>query len=141
MSFRTSLVAFAALATQYVSAQQCVVEMPIDRVVVSRQEAIGDNTIICSFQTTTSDGYELALYRIAAQECGNSFVPKTLDKGPMILVHGASSDSSTWWFRSDPSAELIANQFAADGYDVWFANIRGSLPSRTHELASFDADG
>ena len=28
-----------------------------------------------------------------------------------------------------------------EGYDVWFANLRGSIPSRSHELASYNPDG
>ena len=59
----------------------------------------------------------------------------------MIFVHGAASDASTWFYRTDPNLDVIGTQYAMEGFDVWYANLRGSIPSRSHELASFDPDG
>jgi len=53
-------------------------------------------------------------------------------------MHGFSTDSITWWDRSD-STELAAGaQLALGCYDVYFSNYRGTKYSRTHATLSPD---
>ncbi|RDX70564.1 Triacylglycerol lipase 2, partial [Mucuna pruriens] len=120
-------------------------------------------------KVTTEDGYILSLQRIPVGRSG-----KKADKPPVLLQHGIfsrqiherskhvcvlrfykcsySNDAITWLFNSpDESLGFI---LADNGYDVWFANTRGTKYSSGHttlnpndmaywdwswdELASFD---
>lgn len=53
-------------------------------------------------------------------------------------MHGFSTDSITWWNRSDTSQVAVGVQLALEGYDVFFTNYRGTRYSRTN--ASLDAN-
>lgn len=68
-------------------------------------------------------------------------MPKAADKGPMLLIHGLGADSSSWMKKTDEERETLGMQYAQEGYDVWYGNMRGSGPSRTHKLDYYDADG
>ena len=54
------------------------------------------------------------------------------EKGPLLLIHGITSDSITWFKRTDLEALAVGSQLHEDGYDVWMANMRGSRRSRRH---------
>ena len=117
-------------------------ERPIHPYVTNAQAAIGDTTDLCSFVVTTDDGYELVLYRISRNPGCNADVPEDISKGPLLFVHGFASDSSTWFTKSDPERDHIGLQYAEEGYDVFYANLRGSAPSRTHsDPDNYDPEG
>ena len=88
-----------------------------------------------TYDVVTKDGYKLRLFRILGA--------KGLDgskqhKGPLLLVHGATTDSIAWFRQNDKEAAAMGTQLFEAGYDVWFANMRGSRYSREH--VRFDAD-
>lgn len=84
-------------------------------------------TYLESYVTEANDGYELVLYRVS-REC-NARVPSQSDKGPMLLIHGTTEDASQWMDRPEEGGENIGMKYAMEGYDVWYANMRGSVPS------------
>lgn len=139
MNFRASVVALATLALQQAQAY-CPQWEPVHSVVTDRQALVGDSTVLESYIMHSGSGYELALYRIGAGDCNPQF-PENKSKGPLLFIHGASSDASTWFTKTDDSMDLIGNQYAAEGYDVFFANMRGTIPSRSHDLSNYDPDG
>lgn len=86
-----------------------------------------------------STGYELVIYRIS-REC-NAVLGTDTPRGPMLFIHGFASDASDWWNVSDPTQDHIGMQYAKDGYDVYYANLRGSAPSRGHGDRRFNSEG
>lgn len=79
---------------------------------------------------TTDDGYILTLYRIKCKDSSTEYQPT---KGPLLLVHGFSSDSYSWSFNGeDPTRPNWAVQLAEEGYDVWMVNTRGTQMSKQH---------
>ena len=81
----------------------------------------------------TEDNYVLRMFRILGHLNKRKRAKKfKQEKGPLLLIHGFSTDSITWMSQSDTDALTLASQLFEDGYDVWFANMRGSRRSRTH---------
>lgn len=75
------------------------------------------------------------LFRVTANAAGIPFVST---KGPLLLMHGAFSDSVDWIKCQDVTLPPVAVQLAEEGYDVWIASGRGRQFSRTH--ATLDPD-
>ena len=92
-----------------------------------------------SFGVTTADLYQLTLFRMVgshSESTRRSKYPRS--KGPILFVHGFATDSVTWFNKSDDAKVIAAAQLFQQGYDVWFANMRGSEFSREHY--NLDAD-
>ena len=121
------------------SASLCTQEKPIHSYVTDMQELGEESIFLESYVTTSGNGYELTLYRVS-RKC-NASVPNESTKGPMLLIHGTGSDSSLWMRKNDLERDTIGVQYALEGYDVWYANMRGSGPSRTHTFDGFNPDG
>jgi pimeloyl-ACP methyl ester carboxylesterase len=95
----------------------------------------GDNFCFQAYQTQTADGYNLTLFRLLAP-------PETVcpePKSPLLLMHGFSTDSITWWNMSDSDELGVGAQLALECYDVYFSNYRGTKNSRTHATLSPDS--
>lgn len=86
-----------------------------------------------SYGALTDDGYILRMFRIVGTRNKKKRAANfQQEKGPLLLIHGFSSDSITWMAQSDTEALTIGSQLFEEGYDVWFANMRGSRRSRQH---------
>ena len=48
-------------------------------------------------------------------------------------MHDLGSYGEEWLDSSDNSEALLVEQLFDEGYDVWIANLRGTLPSREHD--------
>lgn len=57
----------------------------------------------------------------------------------MLLVHGTGEDASQW-MEVDENGESIGMRYAQEGYDVWYANMRGSVPSSPRRKLADDSD-
>lgn len=88
-----------------------------------------------SYPVTTPEGYNIVMFRVTGDAAG---VPFAATKGPVLLMHGAFSDSVNWITCQDTSLPPVAVQLAQQGYDVWIASGRGRRFSRTH--VSLNAD-
>ncbi len=66
--------------------------------------------------TETKDGWKLALHRYKPEQL-------SVEKEPVLLVHGFASNRFTWSLASDRS---FATFLFDKGYDVWIAELRGS---------------
>ena len=54
-------------------------------------------------------------------------------------MHDAGSYGVEWLDSSDDGEALLVEQLFDAGYDVWIANLRGTLPSREHETLDSDS--
>ena len=75
-----------------------------------------------SYDVQTDEGYNIVLFRVTANAAGIPFVST---KGPLLLMHGAFSDSLDWIKCQDVALPSVAAQLAEDGYDVWISSGRG----------------
>ncbi|XP_054155985.1 lysosomal acid lipase/cholesteryl ester hydrolase-like [Oppia nitens] len=98
---------------------------------------IGSSDIIKSrgFQSEThyvetADGYVLTVIRIV-----NPYVKKRLLLKPVLLQHGFICNSDIWLIASMGHLGFF---LAANGYDVWLANMRGNRYSLNHIHLSSD---
>ena len=91
----------------------------------------GNNVYWKSYEVTTDTGYELTMFHIEGLTKKKRVVGHGT-KGPLLLIHGYSSDGLTWFNRSDKEKSVVATQLYEEGFDVWIANIRGTRYSRTH---------
>lgn len=66
--------------------------------------------------TETRDGWKLAMHRYKPEQL-------SVEKEPVLLVHGFASNRFTWSLSSDRS---FATYLLEKGYDVWVAELRGS---------------
>ena len=83
-------------------------------------------------EVTTKDMYKLNLFRLTADESGNTL---SSTKGPILLQHGLGQSGLAWFVeRTDPKISAFPLLLARAGYDVWIGNTRGSLNSREHVL-------
>ena len=82
--------------------------------------------------------YELTMFRIVAKRRRNR--PFATPKGPILLIHGAFTDSITWMDRTDETEKNVGSLLAEEGYDVWYANMRGTRYSRENKKWDADAD-
>ena len=139
-NFTKSVMALAAIAHQVHSTPlHCPQERPIHSFITDAQATNNDSTYLESYVTDAGDGYELVLYRIS-RKC-NASVPIPSDKGPMLLIHGTTDDASQWMDKPEDGGDSIGMQYARDGYDVWYANMRGSGPSSPPQIADGEIEG
>lgn len=87
----------------------------------------------------TEDGVLLTVYQIKCKSDETRFKPKL---GPLLLVHGFSSDADSFVRGfTDSSLPNWAVQMAEQGYDVYIANLRGTQTSKGNtngQSAAFD---
>ena len=81
-----------------------------------------------SYVVTTSDGWELTLFRIVGEEVDSG-------KNPILFMHGGGMDAE-YWVRAqrdfDDSRDPIMVQLAKKGYDVWLGSNRGTKYSNVN---------
>ena len=95
-------------------------------------EERGDDLFWRSYKVKTTDGYILSIFNIT----GKSKTQKVMnggELGPILLVHGFSTDAITWLNTSDTNELALSAQLVHDGYDVWLGNTRGTRYSQKHE--------
>ena len=89
------------------------------------------------YTVTTSDDWELSLYRLTGFN-GSEVDP---DKTPILIVHGAAMDASSFifgqsvdpvTFELDTDVAPVSFQLLELGYDVWMANNRVSQYSNVN---------
>ena len=84
-----------------------------------------------SHDVVTSDGYELTMFEITGDANGN-LPNKAGEKGQLLLQHGYSSDSQTWFDQTDVTRGALPQQLFDVGFSVWFGNTRGATYSQGH---------
>ena len=85
----------------------------------------GNNVFWKSYDVTTDDGYELTMFHIEGLTKRRRVVTRVEGhgtKGPLLLIHGYSSDGITWFNRSDTEKSVVPTQLYEEGFDVWIAN-------------------
>ena len=99
----------------------------------------GENFFFKSYDVTTEDGYELTMFRILGKRKRKT-IKNQWTKGVVLLLHGFTKDSYTWFDRrrGDETKPFLPHALFVRGYDVWLGNIRGTRYSITHE--EFDRD-
>jgi len=85
---------------------------------------------------TTSTDYILTMVRISGDSAGT---PNADNKGPILLVTGATGDGLSWFDANDPTSPVLPERLFDDGYDVWFVNRRGTTHSKGHVTLDADA--
>lgn len=85
----------------------------------------------------TGDGYNLVLFRLIADTNGEEFEQT---KGPLLLTHGAFSDTTDWLTRlnGESSDPAVAVQLALKDYDVFIAAGRSRQFTRSHQTLNYD---
>ena len=89
-----------------------------------------------AFSGALGKEYELTLFRIIADADGASL---DASNGPVLFTHGFASDSISW-FEIGSSDLAVGTKMANAGYDVWFANLRGTRYSRKNVAWNADND-
>lgn len=73
------------------------------------EERGGENGKWMSYGAVTEDGYVLRMFRIIGAYGKRKRARKfKQEKGPLLLIHGLSTDSITWMSQSDPSLMTLA---------------------------------
>ena len=90
-----------------------------------------------AYEAVTTDGYILTLFRIIADKHGDKIEGQGRH-GPLLMQHGFTTDSISWFDVSDVSRAALPVQLFEEGFDVWLGNNRGTRHSRKHQW--LDAD-
>jgi len=71
-----------------------------------------------------SDGYKLSMVRITSSTSSTLLPANVGAKGPVLLVHGLSTDGIAWFNTNTPTATpaFLPQTLYNNGYDVWIAN-------------------
>ena len=74
----------------------------------------------------TEDGWDLTLFRITGNDNGlYNYEESDERKYPILFQHEEFSDAETFLRKADIGKPWIL-ELSEHGYDVWFANSRGS---------------
>ena len=95
------------------------------------QQSRGGDIPWRNYTALTDDGYYLTMFRIVGS-LDHKVQERSYQqpKGPLLLIHGFTTDSITWFDRSDENSFAVGTKLFQEGYDVWFANLRGTRRSR-----------
>ena len=99
------------------------------------QEKLGADYNLWPFDITTSDGYDLQLFRVQNKNAPASCAANR--SKPVLIQHGLFNDSEDmlWNRKTSFGYYLLDNCF-----DVWFGNNRGSKYSTTHNPGEGNKD-
>ena len=85
---------------------------------------------------TTEDGYQINMVHLLGDDTG----ARDPTKSPLLLVHGNLTDGLVWFDKNEPGELSLPLQLVDLGYDVFIANLRGSVGARGHETLDADAE-
>ena len=94
-------------------------------------------------EVTTEDGYNVKMFHITGKR-GYEWYESTRPEIPVLIMHGATMDASTWFslFMMPPpdneNAPLPAALFD-NGFDVWIGSSRGTQYSMPEDLDPNDS--
>ena len=84
----------------------------------------------------TEDGFILSLFHLTGK-VGEDFVERDDSLMPVLFMPGSQSDASTW-VTVQTEWDIMSLRLFDEGFDVWFANNRGTRYALEHETYTVD---
>jgi len=86
----------------------------------------------------TPDGYTVTMFHVTGKV--GETEPVARSRGPMLIQHPMGNDAANWlyfYMFVDPASNAIPLRLYDDGFDVWFANNRGTRYSTKHDTYDY----